>query len=313
MSIFCGDIVVKNLLTLGLEDLRTNPWLVQDALSGVIGPATSTDLYGQKEIQNALTWFQNNKVQVISQFAFDKMEPPCITIGLGSSNEQSDMATMGDRDVITERLVPSQIGKPIPYIVSPFAPTSINNQTGFVGIPSNLNTESVAIGMNLLNPSNGNAYPIIGLDPNGIYLEANALLNANAPSFGIIPQYAYYEAHRERAWFTENYTIGCHVAGDIAQVLWLSAITTYLILRYRESLLERNGFMQSSINCADIMPNPNFAQSVGADKVYSRMMTLTGIVQNDWIKQPYRVIEAVVDAPSPNSSFTGGIKIISNR
>ena len=56
MSIFCGDIVVKNLLTLGLEDLRTNPWLVQDALSGVIGPATSTDLYGQKEIQNALTW-----------------------------------------------------------------------------------------------------------------------------------------------------------------------------------------------------------------------------------------------------------------
>jgi hypothetical protein len=129
--------------------------------------------------------------------------------------------------------------------------------------------------------------------------------------FGILPQHRYYEARIERSYFEETYAIKCHAHGDIQNTLFLWSITKYAILRYRQSLLEANGFAESSVNSAP--PEINQAWSTeGGEKAYTRGMTLTGQIENTWIKAPHRIIENVIPRKEEDCEYTGGIKIISN-
>ena len=62
-----------------------------------------------------------------------------------------------------------------------------------------------------------------------------------------------------------------------------------------------------------MVENNNFGQ----DNVYSRYITLTGQVEETWLKTPFRVIEAVSsNTENTSTEFTnqdGGIKIYSNE
>jgi hypothetical protein len=301
--IFTGDIVLKNLMTQSFEDMRQNTWLIQDVLYGTTNPALGKT-YSQ-EVKNATDWFSSNKINVfLKNINGDKIDFPCITIGLGSSSERSDMATMADFSEITEILTPSTIGKPIPFVVPPFVPISITNPSGLVKLPTTVNTQLISVGMSFLDPQTGNAYPIINQDSNGFYVAPNSMLGATFQNLAVIPQYPIYKARRERAWFDETYVVGCHVVGDVSTLLYLHAIAVYSILRYRQVLLEQRGFMQSSISSSDIMNNTNFSGYVGGDKVFSRNITISGIVENSWLKQPQRYVENIAINPSGSAVDT---------
>jgi hypothetical protein len=85
----------------------------------------------------------------------------------------------------------------------------------------------------------------------------------------------------------------------------------YTILRYRESLLEGRQFTQSSVSSSDLVQNPNF-EGPGGENVFSRYITLTGQVENSWLKTPFRIIEAVEINEENEEGFRSGIKILSN-
>lgn len=309
--IFSGDVVIAEAIRRGLEDMRKNPWLLDDVFSSLVTDPDFKDKYGAKELANAKDWFANNKIEVVMRYRQDKDQFPLITIALGSSTEMEDMKHMSDLSTEVETLMPNQIGKPIPYILKPFTPVSYNIDTGILTTPASLTLRGVRAGQVLVDPDTGNGYIITDVAKNSIQIAAGTELSLSRAA--VLPKYPIYRVRREHTFFSESYSIGCHVHGDPAPLLWLHAITVYCILRYRESLLEAKCFTQSSISSSDLMKNPNF-EGPGGDNVFSRYITLSGMVENSWLKTPRRVLEAVEinQENEEGDGYSSGIKILSN-
>jgi hypothetical protein len=307
--IFAGDVIIAEAIRQGLEDMRKNLWLLDDVFGNFIQEPALRDKYGQKEIDAAKDWFMNNKIEVNLRYRNDKDHFPCVTIALGSSSEKEEMKHLADLSTEVETLMPNQIGKPIPYIVKPFVPDSYDQMTGILTVPKSVKLKGVRAGQILVDPDTGIGYIIQAVVSNGIKLEPN--LELTLKKAGIVPRYQFYKARREHTFFQETYSIGCHVHGDPAPLLWLHAIVLYTILRYRESLLEGRQFMQSSVSSSDLIQNPNF-EGPGGENVFSRYITLTGQVENSWLKTPSRIIESVEIEGETIEGIRSGIKIISN-
>ena len=309
-GIFQGDVFIKLAIELGIEDMRRNDWLIDHMLSDLKNITYASDKYGQKQIDSCKEWFLNNQIDMYLRGRDDKDRLPCVTIQLGPSNEKKEMKLMADQSTETKILMPKDISKPIPYVIKPFIPTGYDQYTGIISTPSSVDLTKVATGMILVNPTNGNGYSILDVGDNELQIESN--LDIEASQFGILPQFQHYEARVEHAFFDETYSIGCHAHGDAQNLLFLWSIVKYSILRYRESLLEANGFAESSISSA----GPDFDQSFttdGGEKAWARFMTLNGQIENSWIKSPRRVIEVAALKKNINNGYVGGISIISNE
>lgn len=310
MAIFQSDLSIKTAIELGMEDLRKNIWLIDDILGDVLVNPYLKDKYGQKQIDACKEWFLNNQIDVYMADRKDKDRFPCVTITLGTSAEKGEMKSMADQSTEKVILLPNKINKPIPFVVKPFVNTSYDPSTGIVLIPSNTKgLGAVSNGMILVDPATAQGYVINDVIPEGVVIEPN--LTIAAAQFAIVPQYQFYEARIEHTFFQETYNIGCHVHGDPQTLLWLHSIVLYSILRYREGLLEANGFSESSLSSSDLIPNAAFS-GPGGEEAWSRFITLTGMVENSWIKSPRRFVEKISLKEKASAGYNGGIKIISN-
>jgi hypothetical protein len=310
MSIFSGDLVIKTAVELSIEDMRKNPYVIEDIFSDLIENPLLAQKYGLKEIARAKEYLLNNNIAVYMRQRLDKMEYPCITISIGSSNEDKSLATLGDLSVDFEEYDASEIGKPIKFLVKPFQPISHDPSTGIVEIPEDIQEyRYLDKGMLLVDPETGGAHIIQGkAGNNGLQIEPGSTLPKG--KIAVIPQYHIYKARRERAISQEQYTIGCHTHGDPSTLIFLFSLVKYSLFRYRESLLEHNNFQLSNLSCTDMIKNEQLIE----ENVYSRWVTLSGQVEEDWLKTPFRYIEAVElnDPSRPESQiFKSGIKILS--
>lgn len=309
-GIFQGDILIKMAIELGLEDFKKNPWLVDHMLSDLVDIPYLKDKYGQKQIDACKEWIKTTPINIVLRGRDDKDEFPLVSIELGTSPEKEDMKHMADQSAETMLLLPEQIGKPIPYVVKPVQNFTYDNGSGLLTFDTTpVGYSKVAPGQVVVDPATGNGYIIQDVViQEGIQLEAG--LNITAASLGILPKNRLYAARVEHTFFQETYNVGCHAHGDPQTMLWLWSIVKYSILRYRESLLEANGFAQSSITSGP--PDKEGAWTTpGGEKAWSRYISLNGQVENSWVKSPRRFIEAV-NLQESATSFKGGIKILSN-
>jgi len=310
-GIFQGDLIIKAAVELALDDMRKNPWVIHDVFSSLIENPILSQRYGLKEINRAKEFILNNNIPVYMAQRIDKMEYPCITISIGASNEDKSLATLGDQSVAFEDYAPNQIGKPIKFLVSPFKPSSYDPETGIVEIPDSVEEyRYIDKGMLLLDPKTGGAFVIEGkAGTHGLQIEVGSKLPKG--ELAIIPQYHIYRARRERAISQEQYNIGCHAHGDPSTLIFLFSVVKYALFRYREGLLEYNNFQLSNLSATDMIRNDNLAE----ENVYSRWITLSGQVEESWVKTPKRFVEAI-DLNDPDREegvvYDTGIKIISN-
>lgn len=315
-GVFQGDVIIKAAIDLSLEEMKKNTWLFDHIFQSLKAIPYVSDRYGQSNIDAAKEWFLNNKINVYMRPRNDKDEMPCVAIYPGPSNEDENMKTEADASVETITLMPSEIGKPIPYIVKPFVPLNYDSETGEISL--NIETAGFSIvtpGMILVDITKGNGYAIeavtVDNDGNGVFTIA-AGQNIDVTQFAVVPQFPFYTARIEHTFCKETYTVGCYAHGDAQSAIWLWSIVLYSILRYRESLLEGNGFAQSSIFSGELMQDPEYT-GPGGEQAFARMITLTGQVETSWIKAPKRIIESVSLEPETTASgLTGGIVILSN-
>jgi hypothetical protein len=172
-------------------------------------------------------------------------------------------------------------------------------------LPSSDNFQYISEGMILVDLDTGSGY-IVRSKKSGNKITITAGTELTGDRYAIAPKYQFYRARAERIISQETYNIGCHAHGDPSTLLFLYAIVKYSLLRYREGLLEYNNFQLSTITSSEMVEN----QSFGSDNVYSRYITLTGQVEESWLKTPFRVIESV-DAKDEEGN--SGIKISANE
>lgn len=304
MSLFQGDIVIRTALELAIEDIKKDPWLVDDIFSDLIDNPMLRQKYGQKEINRAKEWILNNKINYYMKYRVDNMDFPAITISMGNSNEDKSLATLADQSVCVEELEPCEINRPIAYIVKPFNVVSYDKNTGIVEVPEGTaGVEFISKDMVAVDPETGNGFVINGKAGNNGFSIASGS-NLNVSKLAIVPKYQAYRARRERIISQETYNIGCHAHGDPSTLIFLFAVAKYALLRYREGLFEFNNFQLGTIQCTDMVKNDAFGQ----DNVYSRFITLSGQVEEDWLKTPFRVWEAI-DIIERNEGMDPGIGI----
>ncbi len=315
MGIFQLDLTVKTAIELGIEDMRKNPWLIDHMLGDCLDNPYLKDKYGQKQIDACKEWFLNNNIEIKMRGINDKDKMPLIAITPGPAPEKIDMKSMADQSTESIVLMPQQIGKPIPYIVKPFTPLGYDMNIGIVKVDCNIKGMSgIAAGMILVDPAQGQGFVIQDFDNEGIHIEPG--IDLDATQLAVVPQYQFYKARIEHTFFQESCDISCYAHGDPQAALWLHSIALYSILRYRESLLEAQGFSESSVSNSPLMENANYSGPDGENS-FMRSINLSGQTEYSWIKSPRRIIETVflrekTGAGSPAPGYIGGIKILSN-
>ena len=305
-GIFQGDIVIAESIQLALDDMRKNPWIIEDCFSSLIENPLLRKKYGLKEVQRAKEFILNDKIPVFMKYRLDKEEFPCITISIGPSDEDDSLATLGDSSIMVEDYDPDEIGKTIRYIIPPFQVVSYDKTTGIVEVPEDIDDyKYISKGMAAVDPNTGAGFIIQGkAGDNGFHITPDSDLSAG--KIGIVPQYQLYRARRERIISQEQYHIGCNVSGDPSTLMFLFSVVKYGLLRYREALLEHENFQLSSISCTDMIKNTSF----DTENVFSRFITLKGQVEESWVKTPERFIEStdlseVIDEDDTPSGTNG--------
>jgi hypothetical protein len=304
MSLFLGDLRIKAAITLGLEDISKNNWLLDDILGDTVGNEYMKRFYGS-QIESCRQWLDNNRIHVLLSERDDRVEFPSVVIELGTSNEKPDLKHMADMSTESVTLYPNDINKPIPYIVRPAA-GSYDSGTGIFTFGSTVDLSTIVKGQVLVDPATGNGFIIQSvLSANQVMLLMG--LSPNAATYGIIPQFQTYEAKVGHTFMQESYKITCN-SMDQNSLLWLWSITVYNLLRYRQVLLEKDGFAESMISSGKIYPNPDYSDA--GQVIWSRDITLVGQVESRWWSQPHRYLESV--SLGNGDGFTGGVKILSN-
>lgn len=310
VGIFPGDAIIKAIIELAIDDMRKNTWVIEDVFRIFREHPILKMKYGEKEIQRAKEFILNNKIPVYMRHRVDKQEFPCVTLSIGPSQEDKDLATLGDLDICTENLNPCDIDQPIQYIVPPFNVVSYDKTTGVVEVPEDVEEyKYIDKDMIAVDPDTGAGFIIRGkVAPHSFSIAEGSELPGG--QLAIVPKYALYKARRERAISQEQYNIGCHAHGDPSTLLFLYGVVKYSLFRYREGLLEESNFQLSRLTSTDMIKNGSF----DIENVFSRFITLQGQVQESWVKSPQRFIEGVdiIDNTESNDGLTVGIKVLAN-
>ncbi len=307
IGIFPGDLIIKTAIELAIDDMRKTPWVIDDVFRVLIENPLLAKKYGAKEVARAREFILNQKIPVYLRHRVDKQDFPCVTISIGESVEDKDLATLGDLSVIVEELDPSDIGKTIKFIIPPFNPVSYDKTSGIIEVPEDIEEYLfINAGMMAVDPDTGNAFEIIEkIAPHSFRIQAGADLPKQV---AVIPNFQLYKARRERAISQETYNIGCHTQGDPSTLIFLHAVVKYALFRYREGLLEANNFQLSRLRSTDLIRNDAF----NIENVYSRWVILSGQVEESWIKTPMRIIESVtLSDGDATGELKQGLKVIS--
>jgi len=295
MGVYQGDLIVRAALVEGMEDIRSNPWLLDDIFGQCATPGILKDTYGFKEIRRAREWFTKTDICVVMDNRADDIRTPCITVHLGASSERRDRASLGDEGLDeyldgSQTIQAPEAANPV-VILGPFTPRSYDPATGVVALPDSETATDVYAGQFLLSRADGRAYEIEEVLGSYSFRIASAppALTADFAGAVVIPRFEVQRLHRQLTYFDETYQIGLHVHGDPAQLIWLYSIAVFVLLRYKKRLLEGRGFELSTFSATDMIRNEAFE----AEKVFSRFISLSGVVQHDWVESVAPPIEGV--------------------
>lgn len=328
-GIFQADIILRTALKAGIDDLRANPWLLdyvfasltQDVEDGQLVRVDTTKDYGEKEIDKAKRWFLKTDIPVMVAPRIDEARIPSITIKLAESTEAE--VTLGDIHYQTTESTPTTTWPPLagPFVVDTYDPS-----TGIVGIPASVSDNFIIVPGMVLVDAKGQIFTIQSIVQDQAEVEVQTAddlaatlpmpLDGSVVGTTIVPPedndtlrvvvspatgadftrtllkgaQPSLVTQLESVRYRETYQIGVHVASEPVYLTWLHSIIVFILLRYKQDLLEARGFEQSVPNSTDFDRNDNFPED---QNVFSRYINVTGYVRQYWPKRIDRAITSV--------------------
>lgn len=275
LGIHQSEIIIRSALQQGLAEMRAKPWLLDYCFASLPLDTLTQKDYGQSLVDQAKAWFLQQDIPVKMNSANQPPTTfPAISIQLVSSVE--DAKTHGD--IHYEPFEDSDIDWPVLY--GPFDAVSYNPMTGVLVLPTDV-VDSIVLGPGqLIIDRIGGIHQILSVnDERTVVVETNAVGDFSGAV--IKGQKPAYVAHMESVVFQEQYQIGVHCQGQPEQLTWLHSIVTFILLAYKQTLLEARNFERSTISSSDFNDNP-FLGGDSGELIYSRFITITGFVRQMW-------------------------------
>jgi len=294
LGIAQGDIIVRTAIIAGLADLRENPKLLNYVFASLPKDDLTFRQYGEEQVALAKKWFLDTNIEVFMNTRVDETKVPCITIAQASSNEAE--ATLGD--VNYDTVEDDYDEDPVVY-GGPFNPLNYIGATGTLVMGSAFDLD-VFPGQYVRDAAGG-MHLILDVIDNNIVIDPN--LNVPFTGMYVVSAPRTKKVSLEGVEFRESYEIGCHAHSEPVFLTYLHSILLFILLRYKEELLEARGLTRTSISAGPVMINTSFQIS---QVVFTRMTTLTGYVRQYWPKFFSGVVTGVV--PQIQSTPTSGIR-----
>lgn len=294
MGIVSTDLILLNMIQKGIENLRKNPWQLDFVFEDLVSPILDLEKkYGSMEINNAKRYFLNNDIKVNSAWNRDSVRFPSITIQQLSSIQNRDKAVLGDIAPLTfDGTVAPQNYIPTPRIMAgPFPSINYSATTGLVTLPSSFNTTDIYAGQSLYSVVSGQYYTITSV-PNATTFYINTGIIDTFTNSYVAPAYMNLFVNREWGIFDESYEISINVKGDVGELIILHNIITYLILKERKNLLEKQNFSITFISSSPIMAN-NWDELGAAELIYTRNIRIDGQCEQTWVAELDEYIEGI--------------------
>lgn len=299
VGIHQSDVIIRSALTAAIADLRANPWLLDYVFASLPQDTLTWKEYGEKSVQQAKQWFLRTNIPVKVVPVLNELTVPCVTISLISSSEVTQESTIGD--VHSESS--EQTTSPWPALTPIFAPVSYNQSTGIMVVPTLPEDIYPAPGMYLVDKVGRYHEVLEVLDSTTLKIQPGTV--ADFRETILKSGRAGFVANIESSSFREAYRVGVHVGGDPAPLVWLHSIVTFILMRYKEALLEARGFERSTHSSSDFQRDSQFE----TEMVFSRYIELTGYVRQYWPKAIASPIDAVVMDPIRVSGENASVKV----
>lgn len=301
LGIHQSDVIIRSAIIAGLADLRANSWLLKYVFASLPRDELTRTAYdyGEQEVARAEEWFLKTNIPVFMNTQLDSASFPCITIGLQESVEAE--ATLGD-----VHYVPAERTQAAwPALAGPFHPEAYAPATGVMKLPESIATAVVlAPGMVIID-SVGQAHSIIKIvDDVTVQITANTIADfTNALLKGAQPQFV---TTLESIALRETYQIGLYVHGTATHLTYLHSIVTFVLSRYKETLLEARGFERSTLSWSSVALSERHLPEL----VFARTGQLTGFVRNYWPKLVVPTVDGIEGPISIGTPGSAGVKFV---
>lgn len=281
-GIFQGDVVVRAAIIRAMDLVRDDPDLLNSVFESLTEDDVTRDTYGEAQVKLARDWFMETNIPVFMNFRVAEEAIPCITISLQESQEADQ--THGDVHYVPQELSPGDW----PVVVGPFTPTGYSAFSGIMALPDSVMGDStIAAGM-LVQTRAGRQYPVTqNLGDNEIALKP--LTADDFTDAVILGPTDRFVTTIESVTFRESYQIGIHVLAEPENLLYLHSIVQFMLLRYKQDLLERRGFERTQLSSTDFRRNMDFEN----ENVFSRFMTITGYARHYWPKDVIPLVDTI--------------------
>lgn len=308
LGIHQSDVIIRTAIVAALADLRANPWLLDYVFASLPRDDRTMKDYGEKEVQRAKEWFLKTNIPIFMVPRLDESKVPCITIKLLDSQESE--VTLGDVHYQEKE----DLDTAWPALTPAFTPTRYNPATGIMVVSDQIQASVVITAGMLVIDAVGKSHVILEVFEDGSFnLEQGTMADfTNAVIKGSKPAFV---TRLESVGYRESYQIGVHVSGEPVYLTWLHSIIVFVLLRYKQALLEARGFERSVFSSSDFDRNDQFE----SEFIFSRYLNMTGFVRQYWPKdinpkitsflpQPIRVIGAgnLPDGTDPNDALWVG-------
>lgn len=281
-----SDTTIRAAIIEAIDDIRKNPWLLDYIFASLPQDTLTSQEYGDAEVKKAKEWFLSTEIPVFMNYHLQEPVLPCISIMLAESTETE--MTLGDVHYEpTEDVTVSELNiKPRPML-GPFTP-NYDPDTGIVTLPTGFTTSLLFKNMVLVDTTKNIGYVVTEVTSSNTFTIAEDL-NANFTNAIISPIDNFYIAQLESSSFKEVYSIACYVSAEPVQLSYLHSILVFILLRYKEELLEGRGFERSTFSSSDFRR----LETMANENIYARYLTLTGYVRQYWPKILSRKIQGI--------------------
>ncbi len=300
-----SDLILLELFKQGMANLRANPYLLDYALDELLVP--ENDLlksYGQKELDRAKRWFLNTAIDVRLAYTMESIKFPVLAIEMLNQAEMKQYAVLGDVAAPVWDTDVSQneyVVKPR-ALAGPYPSVNYSLTTGLVTLPAGFDTELIFQNQALLSNTSQEEYIITSINSsvsNAFYIAAG--VRDDFTNSYIAPAYKTLKVKRNIIQLSESFNFKMLVQGDPGPLIWMHQIVSYLILKYRKTLLEAKNIYLSTITSGPFMQeNP---ESYGGEVVYSRSIMMDSQSEVTWVSNIDQKLEGVIFDLTPSTTM----------
>jgi len=290
MSFQVPDLIIESVLRDGFEAVRRDPSILDDVFKQLtqLSPLMNKK-YGDREVRKIKDWFEKKEVSIVQAFSQVVDNLPCISIQLIDDTESIKYAHMDDfeDDVQQTMTDPEKLAGLV--VLSGITVDSYDAMSGTVYVPDAVNLAAVHAN-HIYVDRNGDEFPIVGGIVNTDGVKQFCIAKLSEPDIsgtGEIKSSLNFEQWEKRGNIEDQkMLLGIHTEERLLTI-YLYILVKYILLSRKKDLITR-GLQLPTYQGSDFTRNLEYNEPV-----FSRYLTVGGIVQNDWISDKVVPIDLV--------------------